>query len=322
MSRRPCAGFTARRCGQPCLPPGLGGGGAGDGAGRRAGRGGAGIGNWRGCRCWRRRAAGLGAASGRARGCRRWRRGAGRWPAALVVGRRACRGVRAAGGAAAGGGAGVPLVLAAICALGARGARAGGAMVLGRRAAAAAALSLALMALMLALAANIGVGTMVSSFRPPSPAGSTSGWRPSSTSPPAPRPRPRRCAPLLAPRSDAVLPVWFAEATRRACRRDLRRGRSCDLPRGTGRSRRAPGAWDRLAAGEGVMINEQGAPPGCAGRSGRSAGRGRLGAGRGLFGLRQSARAGDARDRRVSAAFPEAPRLSHAVRMDPTRCRR
>ncbi len=119
-------------------------------------------------------------------------------------------------------------------------------------------LSLALMALMLALAANIGVGTMVSSFRL-----TFEGWLDQ-----------RLVAELyvttrdeaqseamrdwLAPRTDAILPIWNVE-------RDIA-GRPgaifgvADHP--TYRDNwplitAEAGAWDALATGEGVLVNEQ-----------------------------------------------------------------
>lgn len=119
-------------------------------------------------------------------------------------------------------------------------------------------LSLALMALLLALAANIGVGTMVASFRQ-----TFVGWLDQ-----------RLAAELyvtardeaeaealrrwLAPRSDAVLPVWHIEASLlgqpgevygvadHATYRD-------NWPIITA----VPGAWNKVAQGEGLLVNEQ-----------------------------------------------------------------
>jgi putative ABC transport system permease protein len=154
----------------------------------------------------------------------------------------------------------LPPVLAALLALGARLARGG---VLGEWFWADTrqqlpGLSLALMALLLALAANIGVGTMVSSFRL-----TFTGWldqrlaselyvtaRDEDES--------RRLAAFLDGRADAVLPIWDVEL------------RLLGAPvfvygvadHATYRENwpllaRSPGVWDRVAAGEAVLINEQ-----------------------------------------------------------------
>lgn len=119
-------------------------------------------------------------------------------------------------------------------------------------------LSLALMALLLALAANIGVGTMVSSFRD-----TFTGWLdqrlvsdlyvtvedeadiPALTA-------------FLADRSDAVLPIWHLD------------GEVLDAPaeiygvvdhpvysRNWPLLDALPDTWERMAAGEGALINEQ-----------------------------------------------------------------
>ncbi len=119
-------------------------------------------------------------------------------------------------------------------------------------------LSLALMALLLALAANIGVGTMVSSFRL-----TFTGWLDQ-----------RLAAELyvtarsdaeaeairdwLAPRADAILPIWYVEG-------DLagRPGRVYSVADHATYRDHWPlidaGArpWERVAAGEGVLVNEQ-----------------------------------------------------------------
>ncbi len=119
-------------------------------------------------------------------------------------------------------------------------------------------LSLALMALLLALAANVGVGTMVSSFRL-----TFTGWldqrlaselyvtaRSDAEAP--------ELQAFLEQRSDAVLPIWNVEA------------RVLGLPaqiygvadHATYRDNwpileSAPDVWDKLARGEAVLINEQ-----------------------------------------------------------------
>ena len=119
-------------------------------------------------------------------------------------------------------------------------------------------LSMALMALMLALAANIGVGTMVSSFRL-----TFEGWldqrlaaelyvtaRDEAQS--------QALREFLEPRADAVLPIWSADAeiagrpgevfgvVDHATYRD-------NWPLITS----VPGAWDAIASGAGVLVNEQ-----------------------------------------------------------------
>ena len=119
-------------------------------------------------------------------------------------------------------------------------------------------LSLALMALLLALAANIGVGTMVSSFRL-----TFTGWLDQrlaselyvTARSPAEAARLRA---FLEPRVDAVLPIYSADA------------RIGGLPAAvfgiqdhpTYRDNwpllsAVPEVWDRLAAGEGALVNEQ-----------------------------------------------------------------
>lgn len=119
-------------------------------------------------------------------------------------------------------------------------------------------LSLALMALLLALAANAGVGTMVQSFRL-----TFTGWldqRLASELYVTARTveESRQVRDWLAARSDAVLPIWNTEV------------RLFGLPvqvygiadHATYRDNwpmleAAPGAWDRIARGEGVFVNEQ-----------------------------------------------------------------
>ena len=119
-------------------------------------------------------------------------------------------------------------------------------------------LSLALMALMLALAANIGVGTMVASFRatfiswldlrlvaevtvtPDSPAQAAALYT------------------FLTPRADAVLPMQRVDATLAGQPSQIYAMRD----HATFRDNwplidPAPDVWDRLAAGEGVLVNEQ-----------------------------------------------------------------
>lgn len=181
-------------------------------------------------------------------------------------------------------------------------------------------LSLALMALMLALAANVGVGTMVSSFRL-----TFAGWldqRLASELYVTARSEAEAEAlrDWLAPRVDAVLPVWrvagpvagqagevYAVADHATYRENwpmLRAG---------------PGAWDVVAAGRGVLLNEQGA---------RRAGLG-LGDPVPLPGGLTLQLAGVYSDYGNPSAqaimgvdafvrhYPQAPRLAHALRLPP-----
>jgi putative ABC transport system permease protein len=119
-------------------------------------------------------------------------------------------------------------------------------------------LSLALMALLLALAANIGVGTMVSSFRQ-----TFVGWldqRLASELYITARSADEvlRLEAWLAPRTDAVLPILNAEVPLF--------GRPGEIygiaDHATYRDNwpllaAAPDVWDRIAAGQGLMVNEQ-----------------------------------------------------------------
>ena len=119
-------------------------------------------------------------------------------------------------------------------------------------------LSLALMALMLALAANVGVGTMVASFRL-----TFTGWldqRLASELYVTARSEDeaRRLATWLQPRADAVLPIWSTEGT--VANRPAQIYGVADHP--TYRDHwpllsQEPGVWDRVAAGTGVLVNEQ-----------------------------------------------------------------
>jgi putative ABC transport system permease protein len=119
-------------------------------------------------------------------------------------------------------------------------------------------LSLSLMALMLALAANVGVGTMVGSFRQ-----TFTGWLDqrlaselyitARTTDEA-----AQMVDWLTPRTTAILPIWLAETTisgqpaevygmtDHATYRD-------NWPMLLSR----PDTWDRLAAGQAVLVNEQ-----------------------------------------------------------------
>ncbi|WP_101068150.1 FtsX-like permease family protein [Roseovarius salinarum] len=119
-------------------------------------------------------------------------------------------------------------------------------------------LSMALMALLLALAANVGVGTMVASFRV-----TFLGWLDQrlaaelyvTVQDAAQADRLRR---FLDGRARAVLPIWEVEG-RIAGRPVAVNGMADDR---TFRENwplldAAPGAWDRLADGTGILINEQ-----------------------------------------------------------------
>jgi len=119
-------------------------------------------------------------------------------------------------------------------------------------------LSLALMALMLALAANIGVGTMVSSFRE-----TFTGWldqRLASELYVSGRDtaEAERLATFLAPRADAVLPIWNTER--------IFDGQTLQIygvsDHSTYRDNwpmiaQSPNLWDGVARGDGILINEQ-----------------------------------------------------------------
>ena len=119
-------------------------------------------------------------------------------------------------------------------------------------------LSLALMALLLALAANIGVETMVSSFRL-----TFTGWLDQRLASEiyVTAEDEAQAADLLAflePRTDAILPIFSVEAAPGGMPGDV--FGVADHPTYTENwplLAQAPDAWDRLAAGEGALINEQ-----------------------------------------------------------------
>ncbi len=123
-------------------------------------------------------------------------------------------------------------------------------------------LSMALMALMLALAANIGVGTMVGSFR-----GTFTGWLDQRLASElyvsaASDAQAAEAVALLQARGDvtAVLPIWSVETRIGGLPGDLFAVRD----HATYRDHwpllsAAPDVWDRLAAGEGALLNEQSA---------------------------------------------------------------
>ena len=123
-------------------------------------------------------------------------------------------------------------------------------------------LSMALMALMLALAANIGVSTMVGSFRE-----TFTGWLDQrlaselylTTRSPAEAAE-VESALLARPDVRAVLPIWSAEARLNGAVGSIYGVRDDPTYRDnwpilSG----APDLWDRLAVGDGALLNEQGA---------------------------------------------------------------
>ncbi len=119
-------------------------------------------------------------------------------------------------------------------------------------------LSLALMALLLALAANIGVGTMVASFRL-----TFTGWldqRLVSELYATARTDAEgaRLRAFLEPRADAVLPIWHVEARVARLPAEIYGVIDHATYRETWPMLAAlPGVWDRVAEGTGVLVNEQ-----------------------------------------------------------------
>ncbi len=119
-------------------------------------------------------------------------------------------------------------------------------------------LSLALMALLLALAANIGVGTMVGSFR-----ATFTGWLDQRLSAEVylnagSAETAAAMRPWLADRTDAVLPLAFAEADLGGAQAVLRGlADHATYHDGWPLVAASPGAWEALAQGEGMFVNEQ-----------------------------------------------------------------
>jgi putative ABC transport system permease protein len=119
-------------------------------------------------------------------------------------------------------------------------------------------LSLALMALLLALAANVGVGTMVASFRL-----TFTGWLDQRLASELyltaqDESQAARILVWLAQRTDAVLPIWQADTPLLGQKAEVYG--VADHP--TYRDNwpiidALPGAWDAVAAGQGVLANEQ-----------------------------------------------------------------
>lgn len=119
-------------------------------------------------------------------------------------------------------------------------------------------LSLALMALMLALSANIGVGTMVASFRATFVSWLDLRLVAELNVTPASQAQAMELQAFLEPRADAVLPMLRVEAVLAGQPGQVYAMKDHAMFRDTW-SLIAPvaGAWDRLAAGEGVLVNEQ-----------------------------------------------------------------
>ena len=119
-------------------------------------------------------------------------------------------------------------------------------------------LSLALMALLLALATNIGVGTMVSSFRQ-----TFVGWldqRLASELYVTARTEAeaQRIAAFLKDRADAVLPIWHVEGTAAGQPVEIYGVADQRTYRDNWPIIEAvPGVWDEVAAGRGLLVNEQ-----------------------------------------------------------------
>ncbi|MGC9368412.1 MAG: FtsX-like permease family protein [Paracoccaceae bacterium] len=182
-------------------------------------------------------------------------------------------------------------------------------------------LSLALMALLLALAANIGVGTMVSSFRL-----TFLGWLDQRLAAELyvtarDEDEAARLRQWLAPRVEAILPIWSVEAPVAGAPARIYGVADHATYRDHWPLLQAvPGVWDRLAAGEAVLVNEQ-----MARREGLAPGdalplpgvsvpltiagvysdygnpRGQVMLGQGLF----------------AELYPQAPKLRHALRLPP-----
>ncbi|MGY6633841.1 MAG: FtsX-like permease family protein [Alkalilacustris sp.] len=183
-------------------------------------------------------------------------------------------------------------------------------------------LSLALMALMLALAANVGVGTMVASFRL-----TFTGWLDQRLAAEVyvsarDAAEAEALRDWLAPRSDAILPIWNVEGTISGQPGTVFGVKDHATYRDHWPLLQAQGdVWDRVAAGTGVLVNEQGAR-----RLGLRLGD-RVTLPRGLQ-LPLVGVYSDYGNPQAQAivgletfldTFPDAPRLAHAVRVDPAR---
>ena len=119
-------------------------------------------------------------------------------------------------------------------------------------------LSLALMALMLAMAANIGVSTMVGSFRATFAEFLDQRLAPELYIETADDAQARAVEALLAPRIRAVLPLASVEIEVEGIPAELNLARpDPTYPENWRLLRAAERPWERLAAGEGVLISEQ-----------------------------------------------------------------
>ncbi|MHC0053463.1 FtsX-like permease family protein [Actibacterium sp. D379-3] len=183
-------------------------------------------------------------------------------------------------------------------------------------------LSLALMALLLALAANVGVGTMVASFRL-----TFTGWldqRLASELYVTARDADEaaRLRVWLAGRADAVLPIWSVEDTVLGAPALIYGVADHATYRAHWPVLAArPGAWDRVAAGTGAMVNEQ-----LARREGLAPGDALpLPGGADMTVAGVYSDYGNPRGQvmisvdRLTALYPDVPRLRHAVRVAPDR---
>jgi putative ABC transport system permease protein len=119
-------------------------------------------------------------------------------------------------------------------------------------------LSLALMALMLAMAANIGVSTMVGSFRATFAEFLDQRLAPELYVETADDAQARAVEALLAPRIRAVLPLASVEIEVEGIPAELNLARpDPTYPENWRLLRAAERPWERLAAGEGVLVSEQ-----------------------------------------------------------------
>ncbi|WPY93783.1 FtsX-like permease family protein [Limimaricola variabilis] len=119
-------------------------------------------------------------------------------------------------------------------------------------------LSLALMALMLAMAANIGVSTMVGSFRATFAEFLDQRLAPELYVETAEDVQARAVEALLAPRIRAVLPLASVEIEVEGIPAELNLARpDPTYPENWRLLRAAERPWERLAAGEGVLVSEQ-----------------------------------------------------------------
>jgi putative ABC transport system permease protein len=182
------------------------------------------------------------------------------------------------------------------------------------------ALSLSLMALLLALSANIGVATMVGSFRT-----TFTGWLDQRLASElyvftADTEEAARLATFLDGRADALLPILSAEARLfEPARRGLRHRRSRHLPRGLAAPvghRRPVGRALRRRRRSGERTDGAAARP-VAGRSGALSPDLTLPLSRGLFRLRQPGRPGDRGDGGLPRPLPRRAR----PRISPSACR-